>query len=203
MADSIKCRQAEGLPYQSGVTPQLAGQIARASEFLFHSLLKAGEHSTDQREEEERRMLNDRSSLYNENLRLGIGRFITSLLPHFHAALTPSPSSHPHPRLVAFAGHDSTMIPALAALGFDAALEGHWPPFASYIVLELLREEGEERRGGGGGNGDRWVRVVYNGKEVEVMKWKEFERRAENVRVRDYEAECRPHGDKPVPPQVW
>ena len=202
MADAIKCRQAEGLPYQRGVTPELAGQICRASEFLFHSLLKAGEHSTEQRLDDERRMLNDRSSLYNENLRLGVGRFVTSLLPHFQAALSPSPE--PHPRLLTFAGHDSTMIPVLAAIGLDAAMEGQWPPFASYIVLELLGEKEEGKRGGeGGAGGKRWVRCVYNGKEVEVMEWKEFARRVENVRVTDWKAECRPHGDGPVPPQVW
>ena len=88
----------------------------------------------------------------------------------------------------------------LAALGMDQGLEGHWPPFASYVVLELLGQKGEE--GGAGGDG-RHVRCVYNGKEVEVMEYAEFERRVENVRVKDYAAECRSHSKEPVPPQVW
>ena len=197
MSDAIKCRQAEGLPYRPGVTPGLAAHINRAAEFLFHSLLKGGEHSTEQRTAEEQRMLNDRSSLYNENLRLGIGRFITELLPSFHAALRPSSSSpRPPPRLLVFGGHDSSMVSILAALGLDAALEGKWPPFASYLVLELLEERGRGER-------ERLVRSVYNGKELEVIPFAEFERRVENMRVNDWAKECKAHSKGPVPPQVW
>ena len=193
LSDEIKCRQGEGLPLPEGVDEQMAGRINRLGEFLFHSLIKAGEHDTEAREDEVNAMLNDRQSVYNENARLGIGRFIQSgLLPVFQQASSASASS---PRFHLFAAHDSSVIALLSALQMDAAMGGHWPPFASWIVMEVLRDEQSSEQ--------RYVRVVYNGEEAALVSEEEWMRRMQNVCIDEYEFACKAHSDKEVPPQSW
>jgi len=193
LSDEVKCRQGEGLPLPAGVDEQMAARINRCAEFLFHSLLKAGEHDTEDREEEVQAMLNDRHSVYNENARLGIGRYIQSgLLPIFQQATASSTSSFP--RFHVHAGHDSSVIAIMNALGLDAAMGGQWPPFASYIVMEVLADERRDNK--------QFVRIVYNGELADMMEKEEWMRRMQNVRV-DYEKECKAHGDEEVPPQLW
>ena len=131
--------------------------------------------------------------MYNESLRLGIGRFLGSLLPSFQAAIQRAAAA---PRMMIFGGHDSSIIPVLSALGMDSAMGGRWPPFGSYIVMELL--EDSAARGS-----ERHVRVLYNGQEVQTIPFAEFERRVQLVTVKDYETQCKPRGHSPVPPQVW
>ena len=194
LSDEVKCRQGEGLPLPAGVDEQMAGRINRCAEFLFHSLLKAGEHDTEDREDEVAAMLNNRHSLYNENARLGIGRFIQSgLLPVFQQATATSTAAS-FPRFHLFAAHDSSVVAIMNALGLDASLRGQWPPFASYIVMEVLTDRRHAD--------SRYVRVVYNGELADQMEYDEWERRMQNVRV-DYENECKAHGDGEVPPQSW
>ena len=193
LSDELKCRQGEGLAFPAGVDEQLAARINRCAEFLFHSLLKAGEHDTEDREAEVTAMLNDRHSVYNENARLGIGRFIQSGLQPIFQRLTTKPTTS-SPRLHVIAAHDSSVVAIMNALGFDASLKGEWPPFASYIVMEVLADERSES--------SRFVRVVYNGELVDMVDFEEWMRRLQNVRV-DYEKECKAHGDGEVPPQYW
>ena len=38
--------------------------------------------------------------------------------------------------MLVFSGHDSTLFPLLTALG---AFDGCWPPYASYLEIQLLR----------------------------------------------------------------
>jgi acid phosphatase len=53
-----------------------------------------------------------------------------------------------------FSGHDTTIAPLVSLLGnFD----GFWPPYASNLVFELSEE-----------NGNHFVRVFYNDKEITV-----------------------------------
>jgi hypothetical protein len=37
--------------------------------------------------------------------------------------------------MLVFSGHDSTLFPLLTALG---AFDGSWPPYASYLEIQLL-----------------------------------------------------------------
>ena len=193
LSDEVKCRQAEGLPLPDGVDEQMAARVNRLAEFLFHSLSKAGEHDTEDREAEVTAMLNDRRSLYNENARLSIGRYIQSgLLPIFQQATASSAPSIQ--RFHVHAAHDSSVISIMSALGLDASLGGRWPPFASYIVMEVLADGRRDNR--------LYVRVVYNGEQAALVEYDEWLRRMNNVRV-EYEKDCRAHSDGEVPPQSW
>ena len=205
LSDEIKCRQGEGLPLPTGMNDQMASRINRLAEFLFHSLIKAGEHDTEEREAEVLAMLNDRNSIYNENARLGIGRFVqTALLPVFQSTAATSSSSSTEtnaksssPRLHVYACHDSSVIAIMNALGMDASMNGQWPPFASWIVMEVLTDKVRKDQ-----QQQRYVRVVYNGKQAAMVEYDEWIKRMENVRV-DYDNECKPHSKTEVPPQYW
>eukprot|EP00624_Nannochloropsis_granulata_P002940 evm.model.NODE_24869_length_11136_cov_18.837284.3 len=61
-------------------------------------------------------------------------------------------------QVVVYAGHDSSIVPVLAALGI---WEDVWPPYAANIVLELAEEGARE----GGREGGHFVRVLYNDEE--------------------------------------
>ena len=41
--------------------------------------------------------------------------------------------------MLVFSGHDSTLFPLLTALG---AFDGSWPPYASYLEIQLLLPAG-------------------------------------------------------------
>lgn len=55
-------------------------------------------------------------------------------------------------------GHDSTIVPVLAALGI---YDDVWPPYASNIVVELAVDKH---------NGRGYVRVIYNDDEIILPK---------------------------------
>ena len=102
-------------------------------------------------------------------------------------------------QVVVYAGHDSSIVPVLAALGI---WEDVWPPYAANVVLELAEKEGG-REGGGGGK--HYVRVLYNDEERVLFGgkeggreggevWYSLEEFAEKVRrlvPEDMEKECR------------
>ena len=194
MSDSLKCRQAEGLPLPDNITDEIAAHIERSAEFMFHSLLKAGEHPTLGREYQINALLDDRSSRVSENARLSEGRLIQSLLPAFEAAVRGGNSVESSPRLHVYGAHDSSCVSILSALGLDEPLMGNWPPFASYIVIELLSDDSSS---------ERFVRVMYNGQQAALMHYGEWVRRVQRVRVEDWQAECKALSTTPVPPQVW
>eukprot|EP01056_Protomagalhaensia_sp_Gyna25_P005809 Protomagalhaensia_sp_Gyna_25__5808@NODE_857_length_2507_cov_158_233793_g677_i0_p1_GENE_NODE_857_length_2507_cov_158_233793_g677_i0NODE_857_length_2507_cov_158_233793_g677_i0_p1_ORF_typecomplete_len627_score55_96His_Phos_2/PF00328_22/3_8e30_NODE_857_length_2507_cov_158_233793_g677_i02962176 len=56
-------------------------------------------------------------------------------------------------RLVLYAGHDTSVMPFLAALG-GTVFDGKWPPYASEVIIELYR---------GVGSSDYFFRLIYNG----------------------------------------
>jgi len=58
--------------------------------------------------------------------------------------------------MLVYSGHDSTLVPLLCGLG---CYDGVWPPYASYLALEIVRSKS---------SGERFVRAVYNDQEVSM-----------------------------------
>lgn len=121
-----------------------------------------------------------------EMIRLGFGRFLHELLDQIGRGLR---STHPHKMLV-FVGHDSTIVPALAALG---VYDNVWPVYASNIVLEVVEALS---------TGRHYVRCFYDDREVEMqvgprrryrgrlMPWEEFSEGLGGFIPTDYMSEC-------------
>jgi hypothetical protein len=59
-------------------------------------------------------------------------------------------------KLFLYSGHDTTLMPLLAALGEDLT---EWPAFASHLVLELWELRGHY-----------YVNILYNGQQIKGMK---------------------------------
>ncbi|CAB1097137.1 unnamed protein product [Ectocarpus sp. CCAP 1310/34] len=93
-----------------------------------------------------------------EMTRLSLGPFLAELLTlvgaRGHETGVPEAGMPSTPKLAIFSGHDSTLVPILTALKI---YDDVWPPYASYITLDVAEEE----QGGG-----RLVRVVFNGREA-------------------------------------
>ena len=110
--------------------------------------------------------------------RLGIGRLLGETLDHLEAdaaawaaAATAAeggdgaaasssalPPHRPAARLRLLSGHDTTIVPILAALG---CYDGRWPPYASYVAVELWANSAD---------GALQVRVVFNGQPLTDMR---------------------------------
>ena len=197
LSDELKCRQAERLALPAHCSDEMAAHIERSAEFMYHALLKAGEHPTLGRAHSIDALLDDSSTRTNENARLSVGRFLTSLLPRFEVAAhrgATAAASDDCVRMHVYGAHDSSFVSILSALGIDEVLQGTWPPFASYLVCELLSSDN---------NDERFVRVLYNGEQAALMHYGEWTRRIQRVRVQNWQAECKAHSSTPVPPQVW
>eukprot|EP00903_Cladosiphon_okamuranus_P012489 g11695.t1 len=91
-----------------------------------------------------------------EMARLSLGPFLEEMLTIMGArgqeTGVPEAGIPCTPKLVIFSGHDTTLVPVLAAL---KVYDDRWPPYASYISLDVAEDE----------KGQRLVRVVFNGKE--------------------------------------
>ena len=81
--------------------------------------------------------------------KLGIGPFMKELLDNMRARVQGSSAL----RFGLFLGHDTSVLPLLAALG---VWEGVWPPYSSLLVFELYEGEGDQY----------FFRLVYDGKEL-------------------------------------
>lgn len=92
--------------------------------------------------------------------------------------------SGPGHRLALLSGHDTTIIPMLAALG---VFDGRWPEYAAYIELLLLQDRD---------CGALSVRVAYKGRVVKQLPLREFIRTMRPLVPRDYERECRGEPDE-------
>lgn len=68
-----------------------------------------------------------------EVLRLGMGVLMELMVRRMEGA--PAASS-PGPRMYLYSGHDSSLMPLLAALGVHVE---RWPPYLSNLALELWR----------------------------------------------------------------
>ncbi len=76
--------------------------------------------------------------------RLAAGRFLRELLEDLTRA------EKEDIKMLIYSGHDSSLVPLLCALGL---YDNQWPPYASYLVLEVARSKS---------NGERFVRAIYN-----------------------------------------
>ena len=134
--------------------------------------------------------------------RLAIGRFVKELSDDLRAAMGPAPetpddssASTTGPRgkkILLYSGHDSTLVPLLCALDI---YDGNWPPYASYLTLEIAQSRA---------SGQRFVRALYNDKEVAMLgqagPWCSFDVLLDglerfSLRHEDYRKECS-QGDK-------
>lgn len=68
-----------------------------------------------------------------EFAKVGIGPLWVQIM----STLEPHTKNEPAPTLAVFSGHDTTIMPILAALDPDLWPNQEWPPYASMIVLEL------------------------------------------------------------------
>lgn len=101
-----------------------------------------------------------------EVIRLSIGPLIHRLLTNMKAAaaapnecrlgVVPDNTDCP-PKMILFAGHDSTVTPLIIALGVNL---DDWPPFASNVVFELWHNKEE---------GQQFVRILYDGEVVQLQ----------------------------------
>jgi hypothetical protein len=70
----------------------------------------------------------------------------------------------PPPPLVLFAGHDTTIMPLLAAL--RCLKVGHWPPYAASLAFELLEDTG--KTSAVPVDSRFFMRVRYNGSPLRI-----------------------------------
>lgn len=80
--------------------------------------------------------------------KLAIGRFINELLLHIDN------NANDDKKVFIFSGHDSTLVPVLGVLG---VLEKNWPPYSSYLTLEIAISKSTK---------SKYVRAIYNDKEL-------------------------------------
>ena len=75
-----------------------------------------------------------------------------------HAPVPSNPSAS-HKKILIYSGHDSTLVPLMCALGL---YDNQWPPYASYLTLEIIRKSGDSGDGGDGGDDGMYVRALFN-----------------------------------------
>lgn len=95
------------------------------------------------------------SSSNKEILRLGMGRLLHLMLIRMQEAAQLEKSSTPS--MFLYSGHDSTIMPLLAALGMRS--DNHWPVYASSIVFELWKSAHD---------GEHYVKILYNKEELPI-----------------------------------
>jgi lysophosphatidic acid phosphatase type 6 len=98
-------------------------------------------------------------------LRLGMGRLLLLLLQRMEAAaLGGGAGQQPQKKLYLYSGHDSSVLPLLAALSGGAGVRD-WPPYCANLVFELFEPAGGS--GAAAPPGDRArVRVLYRGEPL-------------------------------------
>jgi lysophosphatidic acid phosphatase type 6 len=93
----------------------------------------------------------------SEILRLGMGRLMHFMVKRMEETASPSKkeSTTAPPKFYLLSGHDSTIIPLLAALGITV---DHWPHYLSNLVFELWQKP----------NGEHYVQVLYNKEPLDL-----------------------------------
>lgn len=116
--------------------------------------------------------------------RLSIGRLLKEVQDMIGGAL----DGWDDRKLAIFAGHDSTIVPVLVALGL---YDGSWPPYASYVAFEAAQ----------GPQGEHLVRVVFNHEEQRLpsatgvwVPWRDFQERLRPWIPEDFASECKARG---------
>ncbi len=97
--------------------------------------------------------------LYNDDKynKLAIGRFLHELLLDIDQKVTQEGR-----KLLVYSGHDSTLVPVLCAL---KVYDNQWPPYASYLTLEMVTHKT---------SGARFVRALYNDESVAMLGQREM-----------------------------
>jgi hypothetical protein len=116
----------------------------------------------------------------NEALKLGIGRFVQDLLTRLQNAVKsydPKSGKFDGKPFEIYMGHDTTLVPLFNV--FDI-YDGKWPAMGSNLALELYVDQREEF----------YVRIVYSGKELKMMKFADFEKQAQQSIPVDHAKEC-------------
>lgn len=111
----------------------------------------------------ETRRLFSESPFAKELVRISIGHWLREMLNLMLAhssSSTDSEKTGDPVKFVLYSGHDTSVAPLLGALGAKGRQMG-WPPYASNVVMELWRKQGED---------DLFVRVFYNG-EILQTEW--------------------------------
>jgi hypothetical protein len=92
----------------------------------------------------------------SEILRLGMGRLMHFIVKRMEETATRCPKKEAEtPKFYLLSGHDSTIMPLLAALGVEI---DHWPHYLSNLVFELWQRP----------NGQHYVQVLYNKKPLNM-----------------------------------
>jgi len=92
----------------------------------------------------------------SEILRLGMGRLMHFIVKRMEETATRSPNEETEaPKFYLLSGHDSTIMPLLAALGVEI---DHWPHYLSNLVFELWQRP----------NGQHYVQVLYNRQPINM-----------------------------------
>jgi lysophosphatidic acid phosphatase type 6 len=112
---------------------------------------------TDITEEEEDRVSDIAGwmwgQLYNDDAlnRMAIGRFLHEMTTDL------TEPRLQNKKMLVYSGHDSTLVPLLCALRI---YDDKWPPYASYLTLELVTRQA---------TGERFVRACYNDQTLAML----------------------------------
>ena len=89
-------------------------------------------------------------------LRLSMGVLLHTLIENIHEKISEKvKGGKSGPKFFLFSGHDSSVMPVLAALGVEIET---WPPYCSNVVIELWERP----------DGQHLVRCLFNGEEVQI-----------------------------------
>jgi lysophosphatidic acid phosphatase type 6 len=106
-------------------------------------------------------------------LRLGMGRLLLLLLQRMEAAALSGggdaqAQQETQKKLYLYSGHDSSVLPLLAALSGGAGVQD-WPPYCAHLVFELFEPAGSGAGAGSAPSGSASsarVRVLYRGEPL-------------------------------------
>ena len=84
-------------------------------------------------------------------LRLSMGVLLHTLIENIEAKINGDNGT----KLYLYSGHDSSVMPVLAALGMEIE---SWPPYCSNVIIELWRKP----------DGKHVVRCFFNGEEIAI-----------------------------------
>eukprot|EP01124_Arcella_intermedia_P025231 TRINITY_DN446_c0_g1_i2.p1 TRINITY_DN446_c0_g1~~TRINITY_DN446_c0_g1_i2.p1 ORF type:complete len:434 (-),score=75.59 TRINITY_DN446_c0_g1_i2:21-1322(-) len=130
MYDLFAAREFAGAPMLPGITPQIIDSIYNISAYQINSLYTNMEVT-----------------------RLGIGSFVGELLNNIQMKVSGVNSY----KYMFFSGHDTTIAPLYYVLNPTSTID--WPPFASYIILELLQNPTTQQYA---------VKFTYNGQDIKI-----------------------------------
>lgn len=128
--DDLIARKTHGLPVPEHITPEIVDMVDKnATKLLFYAV--CGQHGAE-------RLV---------ATRLSIGRLIQVFLDNIQNVV----KGENNAKMQMYSAHDSTVLPALSALGLDVK---EWPPFGADLILELYEDSDK----------NHYVQVKYLGK---------------------------------------